>query len=238
MAFNVDKCKVMHLGGGNIKQVYCLEGRRLGTVMEERDLGVTLTADLKPSKQCRAIYNKAIKTLGMINRTVKYKNRRILLCLYKVLVRPILEYCIPAWSPQYIKDKFLLERVQHRFTRMVHGMKLLEYEGRLATMNLWSLEERRNRADLIEVFKIMKGLTFPGMGGLFQISSYTRTRGHSLKLAKNRSRMDLRKYFFSERVVGRWNGLDQDTIDSQTIVQFKNSLQRIRSTRIGFFLDV
>ncbi len=198
---------------------------------------MTISSDLKCSRQCREAYNKAVRVLGMINRTIQFKSKRILVCLYKSLVRPLLEYSIPAWSPHYVKDKFLLERVQHRFTRMIKGMKSLEYEERLAVLNLWSLEERRNRADLIEIYKALKGLTSPSMKAMFLLCDDTRTRGHSLKLGKGRCNSDLRKFFLSERVVERWNKLDQSAIDSQTINQFKNSLQRVRMTRMGYFKD-
>ena len=73
------------------------------------------------------------------------------------MVRPHLEYSSVAWSPYYVKDKALLERVQHRFTRMFPELKDLPYSQRLAKLRLWSLEERRNRADLIEIFKMIKG---------------------------------------------------------------------------------
>ena len=59
------------------------------------------------------------------------------------------------WSPCYQKDKILIEKVQHRFTRMIPGFSKLPYSERLKRLGLWSLEERRNRADLIEVFKIV-----------------------------------------------------------------------------------
>jgi len=88
---------------------------------------------------------------------ISYKSCNVLLRLYKSLIRPNLEYCISAWSPYYQKDKHLLERVQHRFTRMVPGMKELFYEKRLQCIGLWTLEERQNRADLLKVFKIYKG---------------------------------------------------------------------------------
>ena len=55
----------------------------------------------------------------------------------------------------YKKDKELLEKVQRRFTKMIKGMKGKSCEERLQKLNLWSLEERRNRQDLIEVFKIL-----------------------------------------------------------------------------------
>ena len=119
----------------------------------EKDLGVWISADMKCSQQCRYAVNKANKVLGMIKRTITYKDLRIMLNLYKTLVRPHVEYCVSAWSPYYKKDKELLEKVQRRFTKMIKGMKGKSYEERLQKLNLWSLEERRNREDLIEVFK-------------------------------------------------------------------------------------
>jgi len=92
-------------------------------------------------------YNKASKALGIIARTISFKDKVILLKLYKSLVRPHLEYSVSAWLPYYAKDKALIERVQHRFTRMIPGFKKFTYEDRIARLGLWSLEERRNRAD-------------------------------------------------------------------------------------------
>src|SRR6266568_7257012 len=120
---------------------------------------------------------------------------------------------------------------------MIYGMKRFDYEERLRMLNLWSLEERRNRADLIEVFNSLRGLSAPSSRDLFTVSTNHITRGHTLKLAKNRCNMDVRKFFFSERVVGRWNSLDQSSVDSQTINQFKKNPQRLRNTRAGFFMD-
>ena len=64
-----------------------------------------------------------------------------------------------AWSPHYVKDKELLERVQRRFTRMIPDLKALSYPERLNRLNLWTLEERRVRDDLIEVYKMVHGLS-------------------------------------------------------------------------------
>ena len=86
-----------------------------------------------------------------------YKKKDILVKLYKSLVRPHLEYCTAACSPHYSKDKDVLERIQHRFTRMVPGLKNLPYKERLIELRLWSLEERRVCADLIEVYKMVNG---------------------------------------------------------------------------------
>ena len=130
-----------------------------------------ITNDLKASHQCTAACNKANRILGMINRTIVYKSKEVLLKLYKSLVRPHVEYCTPVWSPCYQKDKILIEKVQHRFTRMIPGFSKLPYSERLKRLGLWSLEERRNRADLIEVFKIVKGLSGVPLESMFDLST-------------------------------------------------------------------
>ena len=81
--------------------------------------------------------------LGLIKRTFVVKTPEVMLNLYKTLVRPHLEYCISAWSPHNQKDKKLIEKVQHRFTRMITSIKSLQYEARLQKLGLWTLEERR-----------------------------------------------------------------------------------------------
>jgi len=75
----------------------------------------------------------------MISRTVVNKSSDVMLKLYKSLVRPHVEYCTPVWSllTCYEKDKILIERVQHRFTRMIPGFSKLPYYKRLELLGLW-----------------------------------------------------------------------------------------------------
>ena len=82
--------------------------------------------------------------LGMIKRNIKCKNAAIMR-LYKSLVRPRLEYCIQAWSPYHKNDIEVLERVENRATKIVHGYGDLNYKDRLSLLELSSLEERRVR---------------------------------------------------------------------------------------------
>ena len=182
-------------------------------------------------------YSKASRALGLIGRTISFRSKDVLIRLYKTLVRPHLEYCVSAWSPYYVKDRSLLERVQHRFTRMVPGLRNLSYENRLEHLGLWTLEERRNRADLLEVFKMYKGLSTIPFERLFALSTATNTRGHSAEIAKHHGHLDLRRYFFSEHTVDRWNNLSQQDISCSTVNCFKNCLNRIRRTKTGFFMD-
>jgi len=79
------------------------------------------------------------------------------LLLYKSLVSPHLEYCCQVWSPHYSKDIKLLEGVQRRATKLINGMDNLHDGKRLRRLGLMSLEARRVRGDLIEVFKFING---------------------------------------------------------------------------------
>jgi len=180
MAFNIDKCKVMHFGKTSKAYSYCLDGLP-ATEVTEKDLGVIISKDLKVSKQCSAAYSKANKMLGVINRTVTYKSTDIMLRLYKSVVRPHLEYCSTAWSPHCVKDKELIERIQHRFTRMISVIKDLPYDERLRQLNLWTLEERRIRADLIEVFKMINGQTNVKFELFFELDTNYRRYGHCVR---------------------------------------------------------
>ena len=208
---------------GNQKLEYC---------DTERDLGEIMSTDLKVESQCNEACLKANRMLGLIKRTF-VKTPEVMLNLYKTLVRPHLEYCISAWSPHYQKDKKLLEKVQHRFTRMITSLKSLQYEARLQELGLWTLEERRNRADLIEVFKMAHGFSAIPLTDMFQIDTTGRTRGHSLKLVKCRFNKSIRKYFFSHRVVSKWNMLDNDSVMAKTVNGFKTK----RAKKMGLFLD-
>jgi hypothetical protein len=120
---------------------------------------------------------------------------------------------------------------------MVKGCSGLDYDARLIRLRLWSLEERCNRADLIEMYKIAHQKSAIKLHDMFQLAPVSCTRGHSMKLYKLRSQLDLGKHFYSERVLDRWNSLDEDTVLSASVNTFKSKLSHIRQTKMGFFTD-
>jgi len=76
----------VNAGRNNVLHEYQMEGKTLEAVQQERDLGIIITKDMKASQQCQQAYSKANKMLGIINRTIDYKSREVLLKLYKSLV--------------------------------------------------------------------------------------------------------------------------------------------------------
>ena len=96
MLFNFGKCKCLHIGPGNTSMNYEMGGTILSTTVKEKDLGVTMDANMKVSEQCRIAASKANQVLGMIRRNITYKDKSLIVPLYKAIVRPHLEYCIQA----------------------------------------------------------------------------------------------------------------------------------------------
>ena len=102
----------------------------LGSTPKEKDLGVTFSADIKASEQCRIAASKVYQIVGLIRRTRTYENKQLIVSLCKSIIRH-LEYCIQAWRTQCKKDIDKLERIQLRATKMIPELRDLSCESRL-----------------------------------------------------------------------------------------------------------
>ena len=156
MLFNFGKCKCLHTGPGNTGMNYEMGGTILSKTVKEKDLGVSMNANMKVSEQCRIEASKGNQVLGMIRRNITYKEKSLIVPLYKAIVRPHLEYCIQAWIPYLRKDIDMLEKIQRRATKLIPGLRDLRYEERLKECGLTTLETRRVRGDQIEVFNPLR----------------------------------------------------------------------------------
>ena len=226
MPFNLEKCKVMHIGQRNEKTKYELLGKELDICNEEKDLGVIITNDLKPSKQCIEVEKKAQKILGYIKRQFNTRKEETILTLYNALVRPHLEYAVQFWSPSHRKDIDRLERVQARATKLIPSIRHMSYERRLAKLNLYSLEKRRIRGQLIETFKILKGIENVDHRKFFTLSN-NQTRSNGLKLELRRFNTSQCGSFFTYKIASYWNALPANVVNSANVNQFKTRLDKV-----------
>jgi len=124
MAFNVEKCHVVHFGRRNPHHKYSMNSRELEESETEKDVGVLISNDAKPARHIKKAAQTANAVLNQLLKTFHYRDRNVFVRLYSQYVRPHLEFASPAWSPWNLtSDKECLENVQRRAVRSVSGLK-------------------------------------------------------------------------------------------------------------------
>ena len=247
MQLNLDKCKVMHFGKHSTDYIYTMRNVKndsnhtLATTSSERDLGIQITSDLKWHSQCSLAASKGNRILGMLNRTFVNKDQELWKMLYTSLVRPHLEFASSVWNPQLKGDINVLEKVQNRATKMIKRLKHLTPEERNKNLNLTSLEVRRTRGDLIQMYNLLHGVNNidwcsppQQIANLSETGPSSATRGHSMRFSREHfsssirnhlaSSVTLRENFFLNRIIPTWNSLPNDIIEAQSLNIFKKKL--------------
>ena len=244
MEFNEEKCKVMDIGrsklGRTVIFMESISGERveIEETNSEFDLGVVINNKLKWDDQVDQATLKANSVLGTLKRTFVHWNARVLIKLFTTYVRHHIEYWSSVWNPYRKKDIKKLEQVQRRATKLVHELRHLNYESRLVNLGMTTLEVRRERGDLIQFFKILKGHNTVSWHCGIQSSTSINLggpcngiRGEKHRITPQLTKCDKRKMFISNRVAASWNKLPKEIVSSNSVNQFKNRYDKYMATQ-------
>ena len=223
---NVAKCAVLSFSGrhNDDASTYFLNGREIPKVSSAKDLGVLVDTDLKFHTHIRTVCQKAGGLTQNLLKSTVSRSPEFMMFLYKTHVRPILEYCSSLWNTGYLQDLRLLERVQRRWTKRISGLETLSYADRLQSLQLYSVQGRLIRSDLLLCWKIFHGKSLISPDDLFLVSPLNHTRGHSFKIRHPHSGTDVRQRFFSVRIIDTWNSLPDRVVNATNIDSFKKML--------------
>jgi len=113
-----------------------------------------------------------------------------------------------------------LERVQRKANKRMEGFDGISYMDRLQELGLMTLETRRIMANLIEVFKNLRGMA-GAVEGLGHVRDDGGRRVHDHNLYINSVKLDLGKFMFSNRVCQQWNDLPGEVVGAGSVNWFK-----------------
>ena len=188
-----------------------------------RDLGILIDTQLKFHSHISLVSAKAAGMSSTLLRGTLCRSPEFMREIFITHIRPLLEFSSSVWNSGYVMDLCLLESVQRRWTKQIDGLSDLDYFDRLKSLSLFSVWGRLFRADLVLVWKILHG-HIPSLSHLLPLANNHRTRGHPLKLLVNRTNTEVRRRFFTNRIVNSWNCLSHSTVTAPSLQTFKSRL--------------
>ena len=231
------KCNVMYIGNKNPKSKYYLLEKPINCIEDSqpiRDLGLHFTSDLKFDSHIQIITKKARRTTFALLKSIKSNDQKLFVDLFKIFVRPTLEFGTNVFNPYLLKDIQAIEKVQKCFLKSIHKKSnwQLYKENRLAPVpaynellaknNLESLELRRLKSDLILFHKYLHGEAIIKCQNPFETRE-TKTRGEKYKLFPVSCKTIIRHNSFFVRT-SRIYSLLPSTIRHTNVKSFKIKL--------------
>ncbi len=228
---NKDKCRVLRFQRGSVEwenigvlSSYSLLGQTIPMVTSHKDLGVTVDTTLRFHIHIRGIVNKASGLSVNFLRSTLCRSRNFMLTLLTTHIRPLLEFSSCVWNTGFSGDLRLLESVQRKWTRHIDGMDQFSYSERLQALNLYSVQGRLLRADLIKYWQIFNDQSSISPSDIFNVAPPYITRGHRFKILHSHCSLESRRRFFSMRCVKLWNSLPDEVVALTSFQAFKSAL--------------
>ena len=167
-------------------------------------------------------------------RTFHFRNKETWIQLYKMYVRPHLEFAVPSWNPWTSRDKEMLEKVQMKALKMCTELKGKTYREKLQETDMFTLETRRLQFDLIQVWKILHGHDRVDERIWFKraqenANRTTRITSSKMNLKKQKANLEIRRNIFSIQITDEWNRLPEE---KKEYLSFKRKLEQNLKQRI------
>ena len=228
MVFNSDKFECLRFWPGTTEQPNIGYNSPDGSQIEEkphlRDLGVQINTDLTFKNHIQNCVASANKLIGWAMRTFRRRSTLVMMTIWKSLIQSKLDYCSQLWSPSDQFSISKLEGVAKNFTAQISELQGKDYWDRLETLHMFSQERRRERYQIIFIWKILQGLTqgysvktltSPRRGRLVEIPPYQRQAPAAVRKARESS--------LSVKGAKLFNLLPRDLRDTNTgtVEQFK-----------------
>ena len=226
-----NKCQHLTICRKDTGKQFFLEGHCIAKTKVVTDLGIRIRSDLKWNQHISSIRSKGGTRCYQILRSFRSKNIWIYVKAFTTYVRPILETNTVIWSPHFIQDVIRVEAVQRYYIKTVCrrcNLRFDTYAKRLQALNLETLEYRRYKFDIIFIYKIINSLVDLNFNDFFSfLSSPYNLRRHQLCLKSSKYVSDVRKYFFSNRVVNIWNSLPENIVTATSLEVFRKEMIRL-----------
>ena len=233
MRFNASKCYIMtiHRGQSRISHMYELCGTFLGSVTEEKYLGVLISHDLSWSPHIAKLATTAHQKLGFLIRNLRGCPNELKKTAYMTVVRSSLDYASTIWDPNLNKDKLALEKIQRKAARWITGnhQRVASVTNMLTSLGLESLEERRRASRLVLLYKILheEVAVPPDELGLVRNQRATRGLATKDKLLVPSCKTTERSTHFVAKTVPQWNRLLESTTSADSVQAFKSRLSGV-----------
>ena len=161
MLFNSDKFECLRFWPGKTQpsfQYQSPDGTPIEVKDHLRDLGVEIGNDLTFSVHIQNTVTAANRLIGWSLRTFRRRSRLVMMTIWRSLIQTKLDYCSQLWSPSDQSSISKLESVARQFTSQVAGLDNQDYWERLSSLRMYSQERRRERYQIIFVWKVLQGL--------------------------------------------------------------------------------
>nr|CAH8827471.1 unnamed protein product [Trichobilharzia regenti] len=226
MKFNVEKCGVLCSKSISSELSISLHNKHIPRLPLTTDLGLKYTPEFSLAEYVKLQVSKVKRLFGFLFRNFKTSESKIM--LYKLCVRPLLEFCPPIMDSVSVKDRCKLESLQRAFTKRLVGDNLcISYYDRCNLFDLEPLWVRRLKFNLKITFRIAKGLIyFPHNDFTFSSPKKYNLRNKSSSFKVPRCHTKYRSNSFTVRYRCIWNRLPTEIRDSPTPKTFSSLLNK------------